>query len=991
MNQNGKFGPETFLAKAHARLNEAETYMRQGLFAEAKEIYSSLLDSLEKTKESQDGESSGLRLEILAHVRKKLTETNELQNAFRKGEFVSKTVSDSNSGPYVFVQATAFKDLALFDEAIAHFKKAVDLGCRRADCLEEIGGVLIRKGNLDEGLAVLKKVYVSPNTQASQKSRILDKIALAYESSAADMRKTMEVYRELASLEKTSEKKEGGITAKEPVRARFSFSTITRFKWVSLAFSLLIACVLIAFNPNVELIENVDQFNVEGNPDSAFYKEFQELFGGDDFFVIAFQANDIFTYKKLTILRNLTEELEKIEEAKDVTSLYNVDNIVGYEDYFEVGRFIDEIPETVEKLKALENAAVRHPIYLDFLISRDGNFTAIIVETYHRPQDKSYRKRLFQKTRKILSRFEKDGVKFHLAGTSFTDFTLGQYMNEDMSVFVPATFILIAATVWFFFRNLSLTAAALVNIALCVGATRGFMGLTGLTLNMVTNIVIPLIMALALCDTVHIFSHMDGRIMDDAPERHEAMARVLSQVALPCFMTTLTTAVGFFALSISRIPPIREFAWAASAGMFFEFFFSFFFLPSLLLFFHPSKIYKVYDVHAGLSRVLHQSANLVNRKSGTVVVLSAALIAFSAWSATFIKVETNLIEFFKPKSPIRQATDFVETRLGGVGTFDISLKAEGENAFKEPANLAVIEKIQHFLGTIEGVDKTISFVDLLKDMNESFHNENPEFFRIPNSREMVAQYLLLYDSEDIEDFVNGTFDHARVSVRTSEHGSLRQKKMIDKVREFVEGMDRNNLDIRITGRTVNEINIVDDLVRGQMLSLGMASLIISLLMLFVFKSWRLAVLCMLPNFFPIIVNFGIMGVSGIPLDTGTALIAAVALGIAVDDTIHLLIEYQRQRLRGMSVSNSIKTATLVKGRAILSSSLILSIGFGVSMLSRFVPIVHFGILTALIMLTAVVGDLVVLPAIINLKKGETEKSMQSPLYPKADRHVTKPS
>ena len=231
-----------------------------------------------------------------------------------------------------------------------------------------------------------------------------------------------------------------------------------------------------------------------------------------------------------------------------------------------------------------------------------------------------------------------------------------------------------------------------------------------------------------------------------------------------------------------------------------------------------------------------------------------------------------------------------------VNTFDISLEAEYENAFKEPVNLQIIENVQEFLESREKVDKTLSFVDFLKDMNESFHNENEAYFRVPDSREMVAQYLLLYDSEEIEDFVNSTFDHARISIRISEHSSLLQKKLIDDVRNFINGLGNNKLDIRVTGRTVNEINIIDDLVRGQILSLSIAALIISFVMLFVFKSVSMAVLSMLPNFFPIVANFGIMGFFHIPLDTGTALIAAVALGIAVDDTIHLLSAYQERRV-----------------------------------------------------------------------------------------------
>ena len=224
------------------------------------------------------------------------------------------------------------------------------------------------------------------------------------------------------------------------------------------------------------------------------------------------------------------------------------------------------------------------------------------------------------------------------------------------------------------------------------------------------------------------------------------------------------------------------------------------------------------------------------------------------WSATRIKVENQFDRIFsKPDSPIRGSRRpiFVETRLGGVGTFDISLISENEDAFKEPAKSDGDRKeYSNFSARCKAVDKSLSFADLLKDMNESFHNENSAFYKIPESREMVAQYLLLYDSEEIEDFVSAAYDRARISVRISEHGSLRQKRD-DRRATGVHSATwtRNNLAIRVTGRIVNDINIVDDLVRGQMLSLGLASLIISLVMLFVFKSWAMALVAMIPKFF----------------------------------------------------------------------------------------------------------------------------------------------
>ena len=233
---------------------------------------------------------------------------------------------------------------------------------------------------------------------------------------------------------------------------------------------------------------------------------------------------------------------------------------------------------------------------------------------------------------------------------------------------------------------------------------------------------------------------------------------------------------------------------------------------------------------------------------------------------------------------------------------------------------------------------------------------------------MVAQYLLVYDADDIDDYVNSDYDHARISVRISEHSSRGQKKMVDQINAYIATIDHPSIDIRVTGRAVIDTNVMDAMVKGQITSLSTAALVISLIMFLVFRSFKIACLSMIPNFFPIVLNFGIMGAVGIPLDTGTALIAAVSQGIAVDDTIHFLSEYQRQRAQKRSIADALQAATTIKGQAILISSVILCIGFGIMVLSRFVPIIHFGLLSAIIMVTALIGDLVVLPAIMLLRK-----------------------
>ncbi len=748
----------------------------------------------------------------------------------------------------------------------------------------------------------------------------------------------------------------------------FDFSLITRHPKTFLVLSLIFAFVFMAFNPFVKTVNNVDYFKLENDPDETFYENFKEVFGNDEFFVIAFEKENLFTASNLSLLQEITDDLEGIEEIEKVTSLANVDDVIGGEDYFEVRPFIAEIPQGAEALKSLKKSAVENPLYVKNLVSVDGRTAAIVVETFDRPEDGDYRKRLIEKTQDILSKYKTRVDRFYLGGWTTTNLSLGTYLKKDVAIFIPATYLLITLTIWFFFRNITLTLLAVLNITVCVGATRGFMGLTGITLNNVTTIAIPLVMALALCDTVHIFSHMNKRILNKLPDRADALAHVLRQVALPCFLTTLTTAAGFLSLAVSDIPPIRQFAWVASSGMVFEFIFSFFFLPPLILFFRPEKIYREYGTKDRVTRMLEGLTGFVKRHHRRVVVATCAVVAASLWYASGLRVETNLLEFFKKKSSVRTSLDFVENRISGVSTLDVSLLGDDEDAFKYPLNLKVIERVQQHIDSIEQVDKTLSFVDFLKEINQSFHNEDKAYYSLPESKEMVSQYLLIYDSDEIEDFISPDYSRARISVRMSEHSSGGLAIIVQMIDDFLATMETPGIETRITGWAIRDINTIDALVNGQVYSLTIAAVVISLIMFLVFRSVSIAFLSMLPNFFPIVLNFGIMGMVGIALNTGTALIAAVALGIAVDDTIHFLSEYQQNRNRNMPVSTSIESAIRVKGRAIVSSSIILCIGFGVMVLSRFVPTIHFGMLSAIIMITALLGDLVVLPAFLFLKK-----------------------
>ena len=214
------------------------------------------------------------------------------------------------------------------------------------------------------------------------------------------------------------------------------FDSITKYPLLFLIAALIFAAPFIAFLPSVKTVNNVDYFTLTDDPDVEFYDRFKEVFGNDEFFIIAFEKDNIFTSKNLTLLQEITDELEDIDDIREVKSLANVDDTIGGPDYFEVRKFLEDIPEDKNELEKIKNQAINNPLFVKNLISPDAQTAAIIVSTYDRPDDESYRKRLITRCREVLNKYSNKVDKFYLAGWTTTNLSLSQYMKKDIATFI---------------------------------------------------------------------------------------------------------------------------------------------------------------------------------------------------------------------------------------------------------------------------------------------------------------------------------------------------------------------------------------------------------------------------------------------------------------------------------------------------------------------------------------------------------------------------
>jgi predicted RND superfamily exporter protein len=739
--------------------------------------------------------------------------------------------------------------------------------------------------------------------------------------------------------------------------------------WV-MTSALLFGVFFWSFLPRVSLRPDVDDFIADKDPSFILREHLRSLFPNNEFIVIAFQNDDLFTTENLKVLRQLTEDLEGLEGAKDVKSLANITDMVGENDTFSVAPFLESIPSDPVELAALHRRAVENPLFVNSLISQDGRTTGIVVFTRTDKNSSLQRSELIRTIRSVLVSYETRGYRFHLAGWPVTNYFLAMYMNEDIVRFVPVTLLLVAGTIWLVFRNKRLLLLSSIGILATVGATLGLTSILGVPLNNASAAVIPIVIALALSDNVHLFTHLKAGVLELYPDRRAALTHVLDQILFPCLLTSVNTAIGFFSLSFSGIPAIQVFGWLAGAGMIFEFIFTFGIVTPLLLTFRTETIYRATDVHQSrlITRLLRWIFGFVSRNPWSTLFMCGTILAWGAWECRWLRAETDLVGNFKSSAQVRQDAEFVRDHLAGIMPVDLFLEGETPGVFQEPAVLAYMERLQKKVRGVPGVDTATSLVEFFNEMNKSFHNEDPAYYRPPSTRRMAEQYLLLYNADELEDFVTPDYQRARIVLRLHSTSTRVNADVLKQVERLIQEEVFPGIRVRVGGDAPVHIETARVLVGEQVRNVFSAVFSIWIVMAVVLRSLGMAGFFLVPNLFPIVVNFGIMGAFGIPLDSGTSLIAAAAFGIIVDDTVHFFTRFQEVRANGVPYFQALEEVSLEKGDASTSSFLVLCIGFGVLTLSGFLPIMYFGLLNVVVLVVGFFGDQFLLKSVLVLWK-----------------------
>ena len=724
---------------------------------------------------------------------------------------------------------------------------------------------------------------------------------------------------------------------------------------------------------------------LEDDPDLLAYNHFKSVFGNDEFILLATQVPDIFERQFMTDVEALRKEIEELPYIKETTAFTNIRSVRGSEDSIIVEPLIPEIPTTPEGMAEARKRALSEPDFVGNLYSADTRTIALLANLKNLPQGEDtteMRTVITRAVRTIAAKADYARYDWRIAGTPVLKSDLAETQKKEGTKFEVIIFAMLSITLFFIFRMISGVVVTLVTVFSSIAILLAAHYFSGIPLSMVSTILTPLMMIYGISSAVHIQTHYALRVGEGLAKR-EALIVAVSIALVPCFFNAATTVAGFGSNLVSSIRPIREFAVFSGSGVMLSFVLAFLMIPAILSFFPaPGKATLRSHESGKRARLIEGLIRMIEGHYKVILVVCGVLLLVSIWGMSKITVETKLLEYFRPESPIRSAYTFIDENLSGISSLEIMVDTGDKDGMKDPEVLAKIGELTNYFRAKEpDITAILSLENFYRRINKALHGDDPAWARLPERRDEAAQLLLLYSmsgpESDLFNFTSNDYRYGRVSARLHTQSSKELEDLVlrvkDKTKTIFEPLEARGVKVNVTGSAVLYANMNASLVKGQLQSFGLSLFLITLMMLLVAGEWGLGLVSLIPNLLPIAYTMGLMGFLGYPLDSTTAMVAPIALGMAVDSTIHYMIRYRREYLRLKDHDEAMRESLRIIGRAMIGTSMPLAAGFLVLMSSEFLPVYVFGLLSGVVVILAMLFDLILTPVCIWLYKPTYQK------------------
>ena len=766
-----------------------------------------------------------------------------------------------------------------------------------------------------------------------------------------------------------------------------------------LIFILLLIC-LVSFgyySKNFKLDASSETLLIEGDPDLKYLNEITNRYGAREFLVLTYTPKEnMISSNSIKNLSNLKDKIAKLDWVHGVITLLDIP-LLSSSDKPLVDRlqnFQTLKSDDIDKKRGFEEI-VNSPVFRNFVVSEDGKTSGIIVYLKSKDTDKKfknkyelekYKDELKKKNhenileiREVIEEFNKES-KIHLGGIPMIADDMMSYIKNDIVVFGLGVLLFIVATLWFVFRKLIWIIVPISSCFFSVIIMMGLLGLLGWKVTVISSNFIALMLILTMAMNIHMSTRF-LQLTKQFPKLKKSKIILLATEKMfwPIIYTVLTTICAFLSLIFSEIKPIIDFGWMMTLGLITSFIITFTLLPTLLNFVNSNNVSLSKDQKSKITSFF----GIVSISNKNIIFsITIVIIILSIIGILRLEVENSFINYFKKNTEIYKGMKLIDEKLGGTTPLEVIIKfpkAEKEESEDEDDwgdedesdekywftkdKINKINMVHNYLDSLEPVGKVLSFSSII-DVATQLNNNKPLgtlemgvlYSKIPDTikKEIVDPYISIEDSE------------ARVSLRIKDsQEGLRRNDLLNKINYDLENkLGLRKDEFKLGGVLILFNNLLQSLFKSQILTLGFVMVGIFIMFLILFRNIKLSLIGVVPNFIAAFFILGIIGLAGIPLDMMTITIAAITIGIAVDNSIHYIYRFKEEFSKIKDYKKTLSLCHSTVGIAILNTSITIVFGFSILVLSNFIPTIYFGIFTGIAMLLAMISVLTLLPALL---------------------------
>ncbi len=762
---------------------------------------------------------------------------------------------------------------------------------------------------------------------------------------------------------------------------------VTKYRaWVI----LLVLAVALSAASGVRFLEFSNNYRVffsPKNPDLLAFEDFQATYSKNDniLFVLKPDGGQVFEPRILQAVVSLTEEAWSIPYASRVDSITNFQHTWSQDDDLTVEDLVrDPLGLDAKALAEKQQIALSEPLLRDRLISPDADTTGINVTLQYPEESLGEVPEAAAAARALARQIETEypDVTVAVTGVSMLNNAFAESGQQDAGTLMPAMVLILVLFTIVALRSLAATLATLSVIFLAAATALGLAGWIGIQLTPIAMTGPVIIMTLAIADSVHILVTMLGLMAQGVPKPH-AMRESMRINLLAVGVTTVTTIIGFLTLNFSDAPPFHDLGNITAMGIAAAFLYSVTFLPALVSLL-PVRVRPAGEGSRGLQAGLERLAEFVVRRHRRILLIGGVVSVALMLSVPLIQLDDQWVEYFDHRVEFRNDTDFAIEHLNGLYLVELSVPAGESEGISEPRYLRDLDRLTSWFREQPEVSHVVSYTDIIKRLNKNLHGDDPEYYRLPEERDLAAQYLLLYELSlpfglDLNDRINVDKSATRVSLTLENISTVETREFLDRIRSWIGDNLPATMQSRPTGASVmfsyiSERNI-ESMLRGNVLAI----LLIAGIMMLSLRSFGLGALSVLPNAAPILITLGIWSLLVGKVGMAAATVSASSLGIIVDDSVHFLAKYLRaRRERKLDRPDAVRYAFRTVGVALVVTTVILTAGFLVLALSTFRINFELGLLTAMAIVIALLADFFILPALLLWRHEKDQGLANSP-------------